>query len=106
MRVHTYECDVCGAQKKKTNRWWLVRASACPAKIEGTIQVLGPHESIQVRTVSGVQVLGWDGELADQPDVRHVCGEQHAQELVARFMQGGTLEPCKRPASMPAGGAS
>ena len=80
MRVHTYQCEICGAQKKEANHWMIVALDVMHA-VPGAARVIG----VRVRRE-------WCDVVAALDDVKHVCGEEHVLQLVSRFLQTGALE--------------
>lgn len=61
MKIETFKCDICGAQKGATNHWWKIDA--------GRSLILVPIED-------DYQAAG----------MLHLCGEACVQRKVAEFM--------------------
>ncbi len=92
--LNTFACDVCGVTKKETNRWWMVCAlehreaePASPEKIFVCVQF---------------DLEFWkEAQKEHEEDVvaRAVaCGEEHAQQLFARWLVSGSFDaPSQRP---------
>lgn len=64
----SFACDVCKKRRSADfNNWYLLRP------ISG----------------GGVDIDHWDDERAKFPDIAHACGQDHAQQLIARWMSRG-----------------
>jgi spore coat polysaccharide biosynthesis protein SpsF (cytidylyltransferase family) len=61
--IHKYYCEICGAEKKDVNNWFMAEIS-----------------------VNGVLLSHWREEQAKSADSRHFCGEAHAQVFVSRYL--------------------
>lgn len=71
-----YLCDVCTKTRSSdANRWWLLLVTDF-----GDAPML--------------TMTKWNDVTAANKGVHHACGEQHALELVSRFMATGSLDPC------------
>jgi hypothetical protein len=64
-QVHSYKCEVCGAQERDHSRWLLV--------------------SEQPRA-HNLDILKWNEKLAEQPGICHLCCAEHLQVLVGSWM--------------------
>ena len=56
-------CDVCGAEKKQTNHWYV----ACEAAGE-------------------LRVGGWNSRMRQRPNAKHLCGQTCLHKLVDEFI--------------------
>jgi len=68
-RAITYNCDICGAQRKEANHWFI---SFRPAK-------------------DGLIIKTWDwaareGRL-DYPEIKYLCGQSCAHKQLDQFLQ-------------------
>ncbi len=61
--IHKYFCEICGAEKKDVNNWFMAEITA-----------------------NGVLLSHWRDDQAKSLDVRHFCGEAHAQVFVSRYL--------------------
>lgn len=68
--TRAYTCEICGQLQQDSQGWLLVRSE---------------HSSDRV------SVLRWDERRARERATHHVCGAEHARELVARWVFSGTL---------------
>ena len=66
MRLAGWKCDVCGAEKKEKNHWWLLGVS-----------LGGPME-----------LRLWDEKTAQVANWQHLCGEKCVMAQVGKFMGG------------------
>lgn len=66
MRTERFTCDQCGIEKGETNHWYIV--------------VLPPLEGFNVYT--------WESGMPG----KHVCGQNCASILLARWMATGKLD--------------
>lgn len=85
--LNTFACDVCAAQKREVNRWWVLYV------LDG---------ELKVREWDIACELLWKklGELELPRAV--ACGEEHAQQLFARWLVSGSFDaPSQRPISPP-----
>jgi hypothetical protein len=81
-------CNICGTQKRETNRWWLMsRIETLPGQVELVLQE-------------------WNREDADLDIIIHLCGEECASNAQSQFMRGqwpplprGTFPPVKSSSS-------
>lgn len=64
-RAQVVRCDVCGAEKKLVNRWWIVQFNAG-----------GSYCSI----------FAWSDSIASEPASAHLCGEKCVLQKVSEFM--------------------
>ena len=65
----TFYCNVCGAERKQTNRWWTAWTS------QGSL-ILRPHQ---------------EGDVSD--DMTHLCGEVCAHKYLGQFMEEAQNRP-------------
>lgn len=79
-----YRCDGCGKLRETdANRWWLLGAAQGDAS--GTVELV---------------LFAWESNRAALPGLRHACGEDCTQKLIARWMQSGSFDaPSQRPVS-------
>jgi hypothetical protein len=61
---HVITCDMCGAQKREANHWFLVR-----------------EESGELR------ISGWNFPHTLSPETRHLCGETCVHKLISRDLK-------------------
>ncbi len=66
----TFRCEVCGAAQAG-QEWFLVAED---------------------RESDTLQILKWNGRLAEHPNIRHLCSAAHVQQFVSRWMLGGGLD--------------
>ena len=64
-RVQNYRCEVCGIKERDHSQWLLV-----------SDQPRARH----------IDTFKWNGELAEQPGMCHVCCSQHLQVLVGAWI--------------------
>lgn len=70
----TYKCDICGAEKRAANHWWLATRGN-----HGAITIL-PWSVV----IAGIDVpVLRTGEQADA----HLCGEQHVLEWISKNLR-------------------
>lgn len=67
--IRTYNCEVCGVEKRSNNHWFLIR------------------ENREEETI-----CRWKDELASEQSVHHACGEQDVELLVSRWLAVGRIE--------------
>ena len=78
--VNTFACDVCGAQKRETNHWWIV--AVIEAGLEPRTLEISPF----------TEQLWKDCMEAEVVVERAIaCGEEHVQTLLSRFLSTGSL---------------
>ena len=65
-----YHCEICGAPRVGDG-WFLVTED---------------------RGRNTLQILKWDGRLAESPGMRHVCSAAHVEELVSHWMLDNRLD--------------
>jgi len=70
--VPRYVCQVCGAEGHGGGGWLLL--------------VTDPEHR-------ALKVLPWNGMVAQQPKVYHVCGAVHARQIVCEYTLSGHLPP-------------
>lgn len=69
MKATVYKCDVCGVERKEANHWFLLW-------IDG-------HGII----ADGFLIKTWNKNEANRDDVRHVCGQEHLNVLISRWIE-------------------
>lgn len=69
MMVKGFKCDVCNVERKDVNHWFLVW--------------VGGHGIID----GGLLVKRWEVTDAFHPEVQHVCGQEHLNVLVSRWIE-------------------
>lgn len=69
-----FTCDVCGAEKRETNHWWMMRKLA--SSVSGWAIDLHP----------------WSRACEDRPDTRHLCGESCVVAAVSSCMRDNGKE--------------
>ncbi len=86
MKVNSWQCDICGVQKKDANRWWKVYS------LEGDRGILiAPWDAVRVSLTDEQPVfLALD-------DAVHLCGEQHVMEWLSKTLP--TIEKKELPIS-------
>ncbi len=62
-------CDICGAEKKQTNHWYV----ACEQGGE-------------------LRVGGWNSRMRQRPGAKHLCGQTCLHKLVDEFMARASAE--------------
>lgn len=72
-------CDVCGVVKKETNHWWKVALLEIPN--ESPVIIIAP---------ASTSIADYDN--IDEKSLRDVCGQEHAQRLLNRYLDHGDLE--------------
>jgi hypothetical protein len=78
--LNIFACDVCGAQKQKCNHWWIV-----------WIQPIQPAPQSFAAQEFSTDL--WERLSQDPAWPRAVaCGEEHAQQLFARWLVSGSFE--------------
>jgi len=90
--VDTFACDVCGAQKRDVNRWWIVWAGP----------VFNPREAAERFIAAPFTPELWRVlcDTYSQSPRAVACGEEHAHELFSRWLVGRDfLAPSQRAAS-------
>lgn len=65
-----FRCEVCGAAQAG-HGWFLVAED---------------------RDSDTLQILKWNGRLAEHPNVRHLCSAGHVQQFVSQWMLTGGLD--------------
>jgi len=88
--LNTFTCKVCGVTKRDVNRWWIVwvtgpnrKRSFCCAEFKEEL-----WKKLQPNPV--IPVLPLPRDVA--------CGEEHAQQLFARWLVSGSFDaPSQRP---------
>lgn len=65
-----FHCEVCGAAHADQG-WFLVAED---------------------RERDTLQILRWNGRLAEHPSIRHLCSAAHVQQFVSRWMLTGGLD--------------
>jgi hypothetical protein len=73
-------CDICGAEKKQTNHWFVAYESA-----------------------EELRIGGWNSRYCKRPGSRHLCGQTCLHKLVDEFMAGTIAED--RAAAEPVAGS-
>jgi hypothetical protein len=66
-RAITYNCDVCGAQRKEANHWF-----------------------VAIISTVGVSIITWESAARDGKldyDVKYLCGQACAHKLLDQFLQ-------------------
>lgn len=66
----TFRCEVCGAAQ--AGQGWFLLA--------------------EDRESDTLQILKWNGRLAEHPNIRHLCSAAHVQQFVSRWMLGGGVD--------------
>ena len=93
--AHPYQCDGCGVQRTNdANHWWLLDV------YQGS---LSPSDTPRHKPYPPfLKLQPWDEQKADEDDdVRHVCGQDCASQLIARWMATGSFDPpSARPVSV------
>lgn len=82
MKVETFQCDVCGTQKKAANRWWKV----------GII----PAANTKLLTEIGMIVTPWEIVPEDRTaiaSIAHLCGEQCLIQYISKNLFHSVTEP-------------
>ncbi len=94
-------CNICGAQKKETNRWWIMFGSTI-------LDFTRKPEETQLLSKDGNMLVlyEWSDIRAGLPDAIHLCGEECASHAQSQFMRGqwpplprGTFPPVKSSSS-------
>lgn len=62
-------CDICGAEKKQTNHWFVAYEHA-----------------------GELRIGGWNSRYCKRPGARHLCGQTCLHKLVDEFMAGTIAE--------------
>jgi hypothetical protein len=63
-----YVCDYCGAQKRETNHWWLLRRYTSDGQ-------------------EVFELASWNEHAAAAAEgVEHICGQECAQKALAKYM--------------------
>jgi len=60
-----YTCNVCGKDKLKTNHWWIAYVSSAP----------------------GFMLSPWSDSLAENEEVKTLCGQECLIKAVNEWMQ-------------------
>ena len=84
----SFTCDICGAQKRETNHWWLLTTATLLVNSDG---MPAPKEVRELR------ISQWCDELAINDQAKHACGQGCAQKLLERWMATGSLDAPRRP---------
>ena len=66
MRKIAFYCDICDAEKRSVNRWWLVFIND-----------------------KGLQMCEWDDAKAKRKGAKHLCGVEHLYKMVGQYVDGG-----------------
>ena len=78
--VITVACDVCGEQKKKANRWWILWFNDGSAELK--ISEFDPEIWRLLKEGSVTRAVA--------------CGEEHAQQLAGRWMVTRSFDAPRR----------
>ena len=68
MKIHVYQCDECGVQKKESNHWVLAF----------------------VNTERALNFWPWSDDV---PDAIHLCGEGCAAKVLSKQVASWKLQP-------------
>ena len=82
-----YSCNVCGKSKAEVNHWFIVILGTEFVEFSGKpITLAGEHSD------RFFVVFRWSDSLAFHRGAHHVCGQEHATQLVSRWLHNGTFE--------------
>jgi hypothetical protein len=71
-------CDICGAEKKQTNHWYIT----CEAAGE-------------------LRVGGWNSRMRQRPNAKHLCGQICLHKVVDEFIARSSGQRAAAPAESP-----
>lgn len=75
-----YVCDVCGCEKRETNRWWIVVCAGGQGEMFASLEM-------DCDVLEDLQKDSRVKELA------LACGEEHAHELFSRWLVAHSFQP-------------
>jgi hypothetical protein len=78
----TISCDICGAEKKQTNHWFVAYTHA-----------------------GELRVSGWGAQGKIRTGSKHLCGQTCLHKLVDEFIAGGATSRMQAPEAEPMTGA-
>jgi hypothetical protein len=96
--LNTFACEICGALRREVNRWWMVFAITEDAPLGRFTP-----DALETRSEAGFICAEFNAELwadAIQDGLPRAvaCGEEHAQQLFARWLVSGSFDaPSQRP---------
>ena len=76
--VNTFSCAICGALKREVNRWWILRA------LPGCLDIREFNTD------------AWETFRKAGENIEVACGEEHGQQLAARWMVAKSFAPPSR----------
>ena len=77
MKATVYKCDVCGVERKEANHWFLFGYK---------------HGDLTIGD--------WDFEEAEHLGIKHVCGQEHLNVLISRWIEEGQKRPTTEPVTL------